>query len=133
MKDKDNLNEMSAASVLLEQLAQLRAENEKIRAELQEVKEKSAPKKRTTSAPVHPPEYYEERVPVHLFKDGNKYKDDVTVIVNGETAKIQRGKTVMVKRKFADVLQQSFEQDATTADLMTDLHNQFERDAPNFL
>lgn len=60
----------------------------------------------------------EELVPVKLFKDGEKYKDDVFVAVNGEHCKIQRGKTVMIKRKFARVLEQSHLQDTATEEMM---------------
>jgi hypothetical protein len=70
--------------------------------------------------------YLNERVPVYLFKDGNKYKDDVPVTVNGETILIQRGKHVMIKRKFAQVLENSQMQDAFATDHMTALANQYE-------
>lgn len=49
----------------------------------------------------------EEKVPVRLFKDNGKYKDDVFVAVNGERVQIKRGETVMIKRKFAEVLENS--------------------------
>ena len=48
--------------------------------------------------------YWEELVPVRLFKDGKDYKDDVFVSVNGENCVIKRGVDVMVKRKFKAVL-----------------------------
>ncbi len=35
-------------------------------------------------------------VPVHLFKDGDRYNDDVFVSVNGNNFQIKRGETVMV-------------------------------------
>lgn len=60
----------------------------------------------------------EELVEVHLFKDNGKYTADMFVAVNGESCVIQRGKTVQIKRKFADVLEASREQDAKTAELM---------------
>ena len=53
-----------------------------------------------------------ELVEVYLFKDDNLYKDDVTVGVNGEMIKIQRGKKVMIPRKFKEVLDNSIDQDA---------------------
>ena len=49
----------------------------------------------------------EERVPVKLFRDNDRYKDDVFVCVNGERILIKRGETVYIKRKFAEVLEQS--------------------------
>ena len=49
----------------------------------------------------------EEYVPVRLFKDNDRYKDDVFVSCNGERVQIKRGETVMIKRKFAEILEQS--------------------------
>lgn len=56
--------------------------------------------------------FYEELVPVKLFRDDNRYKDDVFVAVNGKTILIKRGERVMIPRKFALVLENSEEQDA---------------------
>lgn len=60
----------------------------------------------------------QELVPIKLFKDNDKYKFDLTVIVNGRSFQIQRGKQVMVPRYVADVILQSEIQDQQTADLM---------------
>lgn len=57
----------------------------------------------------------EEYVEVRLFKDNNKYKDDVMVGVNGEFCLIQRGVPVKIKRKFAEVLDASSVQDYETS------------------
>ena len=57
----------------------------------------------------------EEYVEVRLFKDNNKYKDDVVVGVNGEFCQIQRGVPVKIKRKFAEVLDSSSLQDYETS------------------
>lgn len=57
----------------------------------------------------------EELVTIRLFKDNNKYKDDVFVSVNGERILIKRGEQVQVKRKFAEVLKNSEDQDYATA------------------
>lgn len=67
----------------------------------------------------------EELVEVMLFKDNGKYKDDVFVAVNGQNCVVQRGKPVKIKRKFAEVLRQSMDQDASTAQLI-------ERESSNF-
>ena len=69
--------------------------------------------------------YWNELVPVTLFKDNNKYKDDVFVAVNGDTCNIQRGKTVMVKRKFADVIENSLNQDMKTNELIEKKSSEF--------
>lgn len=63
-------------------------------------------------------EWYEEKVPVRLFKDSSKYQDDVFVSVNGKGYLIQRGVEVMIPRFVAQVLEQSMEQDQRAAELM---------------
>ena len=60
-------------------------------------------------------EYLNERVPIRLMKDNDKYKDDVTVHHNGYCIQIERGKTVMIPRKAAMILEQSLTQDEKTA------------------
>lgn len=60
----------------------------------------------------------EEYVTVKLFKDSGKYADDVFVAVNGEGCNIPRGKPVKIKKKFAEVLDQSDLQDMKTAEFM---------------
>lgn len=62
--------------------------------------------------------YLNELVEVRLFKDNNKYKDDVFVSVNGENCVIKRGERVKIKRKFALVLEQSDMQDYATSKLI---------------
>lgn len=57
----------------------------------------------------------EKLVPVQLFKDGGKYKDDVFVAVNGRSYQIQRGEMVYVPESVAEVLSQSMAQDNATA------------------
>jgi cell division septum initiation protein DivIVA len=74
--------------------------------------------------------YMNELVPVYLFKDNNKYRDDVSVIVNGESILIQRGKHVSIKRKFAEALDNSQMQDAFAADHMTALEQQYKDKEP---
>ena len=73
----------------------------------------------------------EETVPIQLFKDGGKYKDDVFVSVSnrdgGENCLIQRGTVVEVKRTFAQVLWDSQAQDARTAELITKGGEDYER------
>ncbi len=56
-------------------------------------------------------QYYKEPVPVMLMKDNNRYKDDVTVTVNGVNYQIQRGVPVTVPRSVALVLERSHNQE----------------------
>ena len=60
----------------------------------------------------------DDLVEITLFRDNEKYKDDVYVCVNGEGCLIRRGETVYIKRKFAEVLEQSDRQDLYAAGLM---------------
>lgn len=46
-------------------------------------------------------EWLQEKVPVKLFSDGEKYTGDVVVSVNGFAWQIQRGVTVMIPRYVA--------------------------------
>ena len=62
-------------------------------------------------------DYWNEEVEIQLFKDKGRYSDDVYVAVNGENCLIQRGRPVKVKRKFAEALRLSMEQDNETAEL----------------
>lgn len=71
--------------------------------------------------------YWEELVEVKLFKDNNKYKDDVYVSVNGENCVIKRGERVKVKRKFADVLDKSDMQDYETSLLIEKKSSEFKK------
>lgn len=71
----------------------------------------------------------EELVPVRLFKDNDKYKDDVFVAVNGKSWQIKRGETVMLPRYVADVLEQSMKQDTQTANLIETESSRYEAEA----
>ena len=66
-------------------------------------------------------EWFNELVPVELFKDNDKYKDDVTVTHNGIKIKIPRGERVMIKRKYALILDNSREQDRYAANMIRNL------------
>lgn len=60
----------------------------------------------------------EEYVDVKLFKDNDKYQDDVYVAVGNQNCIIKRGVPVRIKRKFYLALQQSDDQDFKTAQLI---------------
>ncbi len=67
----------------------------------------------------------DELVEIELFRDNKDYKDNVFVAVNGESCVIARGKKVRIKKKFAEVLQNSMLQDIQTARLMDNKSNEF--------
>ena len=120
-----------------EMLAQAKAEVENAKAEAQKIiddakasvggelteEQKKADEERKA--------YWNELVKVKLFKDNNKYKDDVFVSVNGENCVIKRGVEVLVKRKFADVLDKSDLQDYETSMLIEKKSNEFKKSELN--
>lgn len=68
-------------------------------------------------------------VEIELFRDNKDYKDNVFVAVNGESCVIQRGRKVKIKKKFADVIENSMRQDIKTARLMDNKSNEFFQEA----
>ena len=60
-------------------------------------------------------DYYNELVTVKLFKDNDRYKDDVFVSVNGVGMIVPRGKEVQIPRKYAIALKNSEAQDSFAA------------------
>ncbi len=69
--------------------------------------------------------YLDELVAVKLFRDNDRYKDDVYVAVNGHNCVIKRGEWVKIKRKFAMVIDQSEIQDMKTAEMLEAEQNRF--------
>ena len=118
-----------AASAEAERIiAQARAEADKIVADAKARAEEAVAEAETAS-PSRAQDPGDELVPIQLFKDGERYKDDVFVAVNGERVLIKRGERVMVKRKFADVLEQSIQQDTATASMMDRQSAEYEAQA----
>ena len=77
-------------------------------------------------------EWFNELVPVELFKDNDKYKDDVTVTHNGIKIKIPRGERVMIKRKYALILDNSRDQDRYAANMIRNLLAESKKAEDNF-
>lgn len=120
----ESINLADVKSQVEAMLAQAKAEAEKIVAdakasvsgELTEEQKKANEERKA---------YWDELVEVKLFKDNNKYKDDVFVSVNGENCVIKRGVRVKIKRKFADVLDKSDMQDYETSMLIEKKSSEF--------
>ena len=77
-------------------------------------------------------EYLNEYVSIKLFRDNDKYKDDVYVAVNGKNCVIKRGEWVRVRRKFALVIDQSEIQDMKTAEFLEFQQKKFEEENSAF-
>ncbi|MBE6559446.1 MAG: hypothetical protein E7661_10645 [Ruminococcaceae bacterium] len=81
--------------------------------------------KHNATTVMDPEAYLNEPVAVKLFRDNDRYKDDVYVAVNGQNCVIKRGEWVKIKRKFAIVLDQSEIQDMKTAEMLEAEQNRF--------
>ena len=111
--------EAENGSQALDIIAKAKAEAAAIVAEAQaKAKETLEAAKETAPAAPKP----NDLVPIRLFKDNDKYKDDVFVAVNGRSFQIKRGETVQVPAYVgggvAEVLEQSMAQDNATANLI---------------
>lgn len=74
--------------------------------------------------------WLEEKVPVKLIKlPFSGYTDSVFLSVNGESIRIKRGEQVMVKRKFAMLLDQSQMQNDKAIGYMVDEETRYTNDA----
>jgi len=96
------------------------------------IKTQETPKtvKVTTQAEESDPNaYLEEYVEVMLFKDNDKYKDDLFVSVNGQTCLIKRGIPVKVKRKFALLIDSSQRQDLYAAQVAEQFANDYREES----
>ena len=71
-----------------------------------------ATKKETAIETKTSKDYLNEEVEIMLHKDDGKYKDDVVVILNGTAMVVPRGKKVKIKRKYANIIEQSLGQRA---------------------
>ena len=119
-KKELNIEEVQA------QIAQMLADAEAAKAEAMKLVDearkaagaKSAEEEEAAKKAAELAAYMEEYVEVKLFKDNDRYKDDVFVSVNGENCLIQRGERVKIKRKFAEVLDHSEHQDYETSKLI---------------
>lgn len=109
---KESKTEELSREELLEKIAEL--EREKAAAA-----EKADPEKNEN--------YFNEPVVVNLFKDDDKYKDDVFVAVNGRTYQIKRGEDVTVPRNVALVLERSLAQDKHTINLIEAKEEEFRK------
>ena len=95
-----------------QKLAEKEAENARLRGDKKRAEE------RARQQAMEYENYLNEYISVTLFKDNERYKDDVYVAVNGQNCIIKRGEWVKVKRKFALVLDASEIQDMRTAEFI---------------
>lgn len=65
-------------------------------------------------------------VKIKLFKDNGRYKDDVTVGLNGKFYRIKRGVEVEVPAGVAEIIENSKKQREIVANLEDELHAEYE-------
>lgn len=70
--------------------------------------------------------YEEDKVNIFLPKDSDKYKDDKTVALNGNTYTIQRGKYINVPKAIAEILEASTRQGADATQYMEERQAEYE-------
>lgn len=71
----------------------------------------------------------DDLVTVELFYDGDKYKEPVPVICNGVKINVPRGKPVQIKRKYAEILQHSADQDRASGFMQDRMSAEFESES----
>lgn len=76
-------------------------------------------------------ENLDELVKFRAFKDNGKYKDDITVIVNGKSWRIQRGVEVEIPRYVYNVIIQSEEQDLKAANYAEEKQDAYKKSSKN--
>ena len=75
----------------------------------------------------------EEYTVVQLFKGDGKYADDVYLAVNGENCVVKRGYPVKIKKKFALILEQSYQQDIMANEYMSQKQDEFLKKANEYV
>lgn len=69
----------------------------------------------------------EKMVTIHLFRDTERYKDDVIVGLNGKMYQIKRGMDVEVPEAVAEIIENSRKQDQQTADMIEQKQAEFNK------
>lgn len=99
--------------------------------ELEELKALLAEKEREGKKPTADisanEEYMKQPVTIKLFKDNDRYRDDVYVCVNDRSYLIKRGVEVTVPRFIEQALKNSLTQDEYVASLVERLVNEYEK------
>ncbi|MCF8012459.1 MAG: hypothetical protein K9L56_14400 [Clostridiales bacterium] len=78
-------------------------------------------------------DYMNEKVAFKAIYDGEKYKDDITVTVNGKNFQIQRGVRVMVPRYILNVLEDHERQQAEAANTSERYNQQYQENEKQFI
>ena len=73
-----------------------------------------------------------DMVEIEIFKDSDRYKDDVVVALNGKVYVIKRGVRVKVPRAVKEILDHSREQDQQTALMTEEMESDYQQKAEKY-
>lgn len=135
MATKKTTEPKSKEQELLEALEKLKKEKESLLKEVEDLKSRDnepTPEEIDEKAEAEKA-YWNELVEVSTFYDGDKYKDDISVVVNGKRYLIKRGETVMVPRFVKHVLDNQTKQLRYSAEYEKQLQNRFEKETEAYL
>jgi hypothetical protein len=131
MADKNTQTENTQGTPDLQaELDALKKQNEELQMKLQNTAQTEANTEAGKDVSVS--DYLNERVTFRAFKDDNKYKDDIAVIVNGYPWQIQRGVTVQIPRYVLHAIENSERQKAEAANHSESLANEYRVREKNF-
>nr|WP_243122043.1 hypothetical protein [Clostridium sp. Marseille-P7770] len=74
----------------------------------------------------------DDMVEIEIFKDSDRYKDDVVVALNGKVYVIKRGVRVRVPRAIKEILDHSREQDQQTALMTEEMESDFQEKSEKY-
>lgn len=74
----------------------------------------------------------DDMVEIEIFKDSDRYKDDVVVALNGKVYVIKRGVRVRVPRAIKEILDHSREQDQQTALMTEEMESDFQQKSEKY-
>lgn len=119
--------EIADIKTMLEQLA---AQNEELRKENENLKTKRINEQGSVMSSADENKQkaidrMKELVPITLFKDNGKYKDDLVVQLAGVAYQIKRGVQVMIPRAVYDIVIRSQQQDQKTANMLDSLQAEY--------
>lgn len=75
----------------------------------------------------------EEYTLVHVFKGDGKYAEDIYLSVNGDNCLVKRGYPIRIKKKFAVLLEQSYQQDLMAKEYMEKKEKEYELNEKEYM
>ncbi|MCQ2436007.1 MAG: hypothetical protein MJ101_03780 [Clostridia bacterium] len=116
------------------------ATNAELQAEIAELKKRLAlteqaaqPSSEEEKKAAEAEKYLNEEVTIRLFKDGEKYKVDLVLVLNGVTVVIKRGIPQRIKRKYANLIELAQIQDIVALDAIKKAEDTYKADNDRFI